>query len=80
MLRCGRESVLPNIGERLPLGAVRRFQHCKITLPLGFRFRSENDPGRVKPTKQLQEEKADGAPVKILERLDGQEPALGKGK
>ena len=66
----GGETILPDLNERLPVGAVGGFEGLKVGLPVGFRFRGEDDTGQIQPAQQFQEEQADGASVEILKRVD----------
>ena len=78
--RCGRKAVLPNGNERLPIGSIRGFEGAKVGLAFRFSNRCQDDSGQVKSEKQFQKEQTDAASVEVLKRVDGQEPAFGKGE
>ena len=53
---------------------------AEISLSFQLGFGREDDAGQIEPAEQFQQEQADGAAVEILERVEAQEPAFGKGE
>lgn len=74
------EALLPDLHERLPSGAVGGFEGGEVGLAFRLGFGGEHDAGQVEAAEKLEEEKADGAAVEILEGVDAEKATFGEGE